>query len=39
MADSQIGIVGTGRIGTAMCKRLIETGHAVTVWNRSADRT
>lgn len=39
MADSAIGLVGTGRMGTAMCKRLIETGHTVTVWNRTADRT
>lgn len=34
-----VGIVGTGRMGTAMCKRLIETGHGVTVWNRTASKT
>lgn len=34
-----IGIVGTGRMGTAMCKRLIETDHTVTVWNRTVDKT
>lgn len=34
-----IGIAGTGRMGTAFAKRLIETGHAVTVWNRSPART
>lgn len=38
MADT-VGIAGTGRMGTAMCKRLIETGHGVTVWNRTAERT
>jgi 3-hydroxyisobutyrate dehydrogenase len=34
-----IGIAGTGRMGTAFARRLIETGHAVRVWNRSAVRT
>ncbi|MGI1660711.1 NAD(P)-dependent oxidoreductase [Palleronia sp. KMU-117] len=34
-----IGIAGTGRMGTAFARRLIETGHDVTVWNRTADRT
>jgi 3-hydroxyisobutyrate dehydrogenase len=33
-----IGIAGTGRMGTAFARRLIETGHAVKVWNRSPDR-
>jgi len=33
-----IAIAGCGRMGTAIAKRLIETGHAVTVWNRTADR-
>jgi 3-hydroxyisobutyrate dehydrogenase len=31
----QIGIAGTGRMGTAMARRLLEQGHAVRVWNRS----
>jgi 3-hydroxyisobutyrate dehydrogenase len=26
-------------MGTAMAKRLVETGHAVIVWNRTAERT
>ena len=30
-----IGIAGTGRMGTAFARRLIETGHSVRVWNRS----
>jgi 3-hydroxyisobutyrate dehydrogenase len=34
-----IGIAGTGRMGTAFARRLIETGHPVKVWNRSPART
>lgn len=34
-----IGIAGTGRMGTAFARRLIETGHKVRVWNRTAERT
>ena len=34
-----IGIAGTGRMGTAFARRLIETGHSVRVWNRDASRT
>jgi 3-hydroxyisobutyrate dehydrogenase len=33
-----IGIVGTGRMGTGMAHRLLETGHEVRVWNRSVDK-
>ena len=33
-----IGIAGTGRMGTAFARRLIETGHGVRVWNRSPVR-
>lgn len=36
---SMIGIAGTGRMGTAFARRLIETGHEVTVWNRTPERT
>ena len=36
---SAIAIAGTGRMGTAIAKRLVETGHAVRVWNRTADNT
>jgi 3-hydroxyisobutyrate dehydrogenase len=35
----RIGIVGTGRMGTAFAQRLIETGHVVTVWNRTREHT
>ncbi|WP_374644786.1 NAD(P)-dependent oxidoreductase [Tabrizicola sp.] len=34
-----IGIAGTGRMGTAFARRLVETGHRVRVWNRSPERT
>ena len=32
----QIGVAGLGRMGAAMAARLIEVGHGLTVWNRSA---
>ncbi len=31
-----VGVAGLGRMGAAMAARLIEVGHHVTVWNRSA---
>jgi len=34
----QIGVAGIGKMGAAIAQRLIELGHAVTVWNRSADK-
>ena len=34
-----IAIVGTGRMGTAFAKRLVDTGNPVCVWNRTPDRT
>ena len=33
MAD--VTVLGTGRMGAAMARKLAEAGHAVTVWNRS----
>ena len=33
----RIGIAGTGRMGTAIARRLIDAGHQVRVWNRSKD--
>jgi len=36
---TNIAIAGTGRMGTAFAKRLIEAGHHITVWNRTAART
>jgi 3-hydroxyisobutyrate dehydrogenase len=35
----QIGIAGVGRMGEAIGLRLIECGHTLTVWNRSAGKT
>ena len=35
---TEIGIAGTGRMGSAFARRLIETGHDVKVWNRSPAR-
>ena len=34
-----VGIAGLGRMGAAMALRLLEVGHTVTVWNRTADKT
>ena len=33
-----IGVAGLGRMGSAIAARLMEVGHQVTVWNRSADK-
>ena len=32
----KIGIAGIGKMGAAIAQRLMEVGHAVTAWNRSA---
>jgi 3-hydroxyisobutyrate dehydrogenase len=34
----QIGIAGTGKMGTAIAERLIEVGHRVCAWNRSPEK-
>jgi 3-hydroxyisobutyrate dehydrogenase len=34
--DMQVGVVGLGKMGAAIAARLIEVGHQVTVWNRTA---
>jgi 3-hydroxyisobutyrate dehydrogenase len=34
----QIGVAGIGKMGAAIAQRLIDVGHTVTVWNRSADK-
>ncbi|HWG79330.1 MAG TPA: NAD(P)-dependent oxidoreductase [Stellaceae bacterium] len=34
----EIGFCGTGRMGAAMVQRLLDQGHRLTVWNRSADK-
>ncbi|GIG70634.1 3-hydroxyisobutyrate dehydrogenase [Phytomonospora endophytica] len=33
---SRIAVLGLGRMGAAMTRRLLATGHQVTVWNRTA---
>lgn len=33
-----IALLGTGTMGTALGRRLLTTGHRLTVWNRTADR-
>jgi 3-hydroxyisobutyrate dehydrogenase len=39
VVEMKIGVAGIGRMGAAIAARLIEVGHTVTVWNRSADKT
>lgn len=34
-----IAFLGLGRMGTPMASRLIEAGHDLVVWNRTAERT
>jgi 3-hydroxyisobutyrate dehydrogenase len=35
----KIGVVGIGRMGAVIAQRLLGFGHAVTVWNRTAEKT
>ncbi len=35
---SRIGFIGLGMMGSAMVRRLLERGHDVSVWNRTAAR-
>jgi 3-hydroxyisobutyrate dehydrogenase-like beta-hydroxyacid dehydrogenase len=34
-----VAVIGTGAIGGAVVRRLLATGHGVTVWNRTPGRT
>jgi 3-hydroxyisobutyrate dehydrogenase len=34
----RVGVAGLGKMGAAIAARLIECGHDVMVWNRSADK-
>jgi 3-hydroxyisobutyrate dehydrogenase len=36
---TKIAVLGTGRMGAAIARRLMDTGHHVTVWNRTAEKT
>jgi 3-hydroxyisobutyrate dehydrogenase len=33
---AKVGFVGLGKMGAAMAPRLLDVGHSLTVWNRSA---
>ena len=35
----RIGVAGLGAMGSAIAARLLEAGHQVTVWNRTAAKT
>ncbi|AEV84937.1 2-hydroxy-3-oxopropionate reductase [Actinoplanes sp. SE50] len=35
---TEIAVLGTGRMGGAIARRLLATGHRVTAWNRTGDR-
>ena len=35
MSGMEIGVIGLGGMGGGMANRLLDTGHDVTVWNRS----
>jgi 3-hydroxyisobutyrate dehydrogenase-like beta-hydroxyacid dehydrogenase len=37
--ELKLGWLGTGRMGAAMARRLIDAGHDVTVWNRTRSKT
>ena len=34
----QLGFIGLGHLGKAIAGRLLDCGHSLTVWNRSADK-
>jgi 3-hydroxyisobutyrate dehydrogenase len=36
--DMRVGVAGLGRMGAAIAAHLIDVGHEVTVWNRTADK-
>jgi 3-hydroxyisobutyrate dehydrogenase-like beta-hydroxyacid dehydrogenase len=35
----KVGFVGLGRMGQAMCRRLLDGGHEVVVYNRTSDKS
>ena len=39
MTDRTLGWLGTGRMGAAMSRRLVDAGKNVTVWNRTRSKT
>jgi len=38
MSELSVGWVGLGRMGQAMCRRLLESGVEVALWNRTAEK-
>ena len=38
-ASPRLGWLGTGRMGAAMARRLVDAGQDVTVWNRTRSKT
>jgi 3-hydroxyisobutyrate dehydrogenase len=36
--EMRVGVAGVGRMGAAIAAHLMEVGHEVTVWNRSAEK-
>jgi 3-hydroxyisobutyrate dehydrogenase len=38
MNTMRVGVAGVGRMGAAIAAHLMEVGHDVTVWNRTADK-
>lgn len=38
MSSPRIGFIGIGLMGLPLCKRLLAAGHALTVWNRHAEK-
>jgi 3-hydroxyisobutyrate dehydrogenase len=34
----KIGLIGTGKMGSAMVERLIQCGHDLVIWNRSTEK-
>ncbi|HTH36059.1 MAG TPA: NAD(P)-binding domain-containing protein, partial [Xanthobacteraceae bacterium] len=37
-SSMQIGVAGLGAMGSAIAARLMEVGHQVTIWNRTATK-
>src|SRR2546430_7551036 len=36
--DTDVTVVGTGNMGSALAGALLTAGHSVTVWNRTPER-
>ena len=38
-SQTTVAIIGLGRMGSGMARRILEAGYPLTVWNRSTDKT